>query len=120
VNDRIELRGLWVDAICGVLPHERTNPQPLELDLDVLVDLSEAGESDALVDTIDYGAVTAVAANVAAKLEPQLLEHLASVIADAVLAIDDRIAAVEVAVRKLEPPVPERLATSGVRIERTR
>lgn len=118
--DRIELRGLRVDAICGVLPHERTNPQPLELDLDVIVDLSAAGSSDALVDTIDYGAVTAVAAEVTEKLAPQLLEHLAAEIADAVLAIDDRIDGVVVAVRKLEPPVPERLATSGVRVERRR
>ena len=119
-RDTIELRGLRVDAICGVLPDERTSPQPLELDLDVFVDLAAAGASDALADTIDYGAVTAIATNVTEKLAPQLLEHLASAVADAILALDERIAAVEVAVRKLEPPVPERLATSGVRIERRR
>lgn len=119
-TDKIELRGLRVDAICGVLPHERTTPQPLELDLDVIVDLSAAGASDALVDTVDYGAVTAIAANVTEKLAPQLLEHLASAVVDAILALDERIAAVEIAVRKLEPPVPERLATSGVRLTRAR
>ena len=118
--DRIELRGLRVDAICGVLPHERTTPQPLEIDVDLAADLRVAGASDDLTDTIDYGAVTAEVDRVATTSEPQLLEHLATRIADAVLALDTRIDEVTVAVRKLEPPVPERLATSGVRIIRSR
>jgi hypothetical protein len=37
-----------------------------------------------------------------------------------VLELDARVDAVTVAVRKLEPPVPERLLTSGVRITRAR
>ena len=49
-----------------------------------------------------------------------LLERLAALLAEAVLAVDVRIAAVEVAVRKLRPPVPQHLATSGVRIRRER
>lgn len=118
--DRIELRGLRVDAICGVLPHERTTPQPLEIDVDLAADLTVAGASDDLTDTIDYGAVTAEVDRVATTLQPQLLEHLAERIAEAVLALDARIDDVTVAVRKLEPPVPERLATSGVRITRAR
>ena len=118
--DRIELRGLRVDAICGVLPHERTTPQPLEIDVDLLADLARAGASDDLADTIDYGAVTAEVDRVATTLQPMLLEHLAEQIAAAVLALDARIAGVDVAVRKLEPPVPQRLATSGVRISRSR
>lgn len=119
-NDKIELRGLRVDAICGVLPHERTTPQPLEIDVDLTADLSKPGTTDDLADTIDYGAVTAAVEQVATTLAPELLERLAAAIADAVLAVDPRINAVEVAVRKLEPPVPQRLATSGVRIARTR
>lgn len=118
--DRIELRGLRVDAICGVLPHERTTPQPLEIDVDLTADLARAGASDDLADTIDYGAVTAEVDRVTSTLQPQLLEHLAERIAVAVLALDTRIESVDVAVRKLEPPVPERLATSGVRITRSR
>jgi dihydroneopterin aldolase len=120
VPDRIELRALRVDAICGVLPHERTTPQPLEIDVDIDADLSKAGITDDLADTIDYGAVTAEVERIATTLAPELLEHMAEVIAGDVLAIDPRIDAVTVAVRKLEPPVPQRLATSGVRITRSR
>jgi dihydroneopterin aldolase len=119
-QDRIELRGLRVVGRIGVLDHEREQDQPLEIDLDLDVDLGAAGASDDLADTVDYGAVcTAVAATVA-QGHVALLEHLAARVADAVLRLDDRIAAVDLTIRKLRPPVPLDLATSGVHIVRTR
>lgn len=117
--DLIELRGLQVVAICGALPEERDRAQPLELDLDVAADLSTAGRSDALADTIDYGALCDLVVATVVALEPQLLEHLAEEVAAAVLRSDARIATVEVAVRKLRPPVPHALASSGVRVRRS-
>jgi dihydroneopterin aldolase len=117
--DVIELRGLRLVGICGALPEERVRAQPLEVDLDVEADLSAAGASDVLADTIDYGALCDTVARVVADGSPQLLEHLADTLATAVLVVDDRIGAVTVAVRKLRPPVPHALATSGVRIRRT-
>jgi len=118
--DLIELRGLQVVGICGALVEERERGQPLEVDLDVEMDLAAAGASDTLADTVDYGAICDVVADTVAGGEPQLLEHLAADVATTVLAIDPRIGAVTVAVRKLRPPVPHALATSGVRIRRTR
>ena len=117
--DRIELRGLRVVGICGALPEERERAQPLEVDLDVEADLSASGASDALADTIDYGALCDAVARVVGQGTPQLLEHLAAELAAAVLAVDARATAVTVSVRKLRPPVPHALATSGVRIRRT-
>lgn len=119
-GDRIELRGLRVLARCGVPADERARAQPLELDLDVTVDLSSAGRSDDLGDTVDYGAVCDVAVTAAEAGPIALLEAVAESVAAAVLAHDPRIAAVEVAVRKLRPPVPHQLATSGVRLRRDR
>jgi 7,8-dihydroneopterin aldolase/epimerase/oxygenase len=117
-GDRIELRGLRVVGICGALPEERVRAQPLEVDLDVDADLAPSGRSDELADTIDYGALCDTVAAVVAGGSPQLLEHLAQAIADALLAVDGRIEAVTVAVRKLRPPVPHALASSGVRVRR--
>jgi dihydroneopterin aldolase len=118
--DRIELRGLRLVGRVGVLDLERSQDQPLEIDLDLTVDLAPAGTSDDLADTVDYGAVCdQVAATVGAG-HVALLERLAARVADAVLAVDGRIAAVGVTIRKLRPPVPHDLATSGVRIVRTR
>jgi dihydroneopterin aldolase len=118
--DRIELRGLRLVGIVGVLPEERTRAQPLEVDLDLHLDVSAAGRSDALGDTVDYGAVCELVAEVVDALHPQLLERLCEVLAERMLAADDRIDVVDVSVRKLRPPVPHQLASSGVRVRRGR
>jgi dihydroneopterin aldolase len=120
-GDRIELRGLRVLARVGVLPFEQEQDQPVEIDLDLHVDLAAAGASDDLTDTVDYGAVCAAVERDAVQAAPvALLERLAARIADVVLGLDARIAAVDVAVRKLRPPVAQHLATSGVRLHRPR
>ena len=117
-RDAVELRGLRLAGVVGVLPHEQEQPQPLEVDLDVALDLSAAGASDALGDTVDYGAVCSAVEQVVTTSSYALLEALAEAIASAVRAVDDRIDAVTVVVRKLRPPVPQQLSTSGVRITR--
>lgn len=118
-TDRIELRGLVVVGICGALPEERDRPQPLEVDLDLVADLSLAGTSDQLADTLDYGALAAEIERVILTSTPYLLERLAQQLADAMLA-DPRVLSVTVSVRKLRPPVPQAMATSGVCITRGR
>ena len=120
IDDVIELRGLRLIGICGALPEERQRAQPLEVDLDVYADLVPSGTTDDLADTVDYGAVCDAAAAEVSNGTPQLLEHLAEDLAAAVLAVDRRIDAVTVWVRKLRPPVAHSLGTSGVRVHRPR
>lgn len=115
--DVIELRGLRVLGRHGCLPEEHERDQPFEVDLDVHLDLSVAGRSDRLADTLDYGGMAATVAAVVAGPPSALLERVAERIAAAVLA-DDRVGAVTVVLRKLRPPVPVDLATAGVRISR--
>jgi dihydroneopterin aldolase len=119
-GDVIELRGLRLAGVVGVLPHEQAQAQPLEIDLDLHLDLAPAGRSDALGDTADYGAVCDVAERVITGTSYALLEALAEHLATAVLEADGRIAEVTVSVRKLRPPVAQQLTTSGVRITRGR
>jgi dihydroneopterin aldolase len=120
VPDRIELRGLRLTVSVGVLPEERERLQPVELDIDLDVDLGAASVSDRLDDAVDYGAVVAEVERVLGAGHVDLLERQAGMVADALLALDARVSAVDVAVRKLRPPVPQDLATAGVRIRRTR
>lgn len=117
--DVIELRALHALGICGALPEEQERRQPIEVDLDVVADLGPAGASDDLGDTLDYGRIAEQVESVIVDERFVLLERLASRIAEVVL-VDDRVLSVTVAVRKLRPPVPQQLATSGVRITRTR
>lgn len=124
-TDQIELAGLRIMASVGVLPEERQRLQPLELDLVLSVDLAAAGASDALADTVDYGAVTDAVADACALQHYDLLECLAQVVADVALAAGRsdrspgaRVDEVTVTVRKLRPPVAHDLASAGVRITR--
>ena len=117
VTDRIELRGLTALGVCGVLPEEQERAQPFEVDLDIEADLSTAGTSDDLDDTVDYGAVCELVERVVTTERFRLIERLAARIAEVVLS-DDRVLTVTVTVRKLRPPVAQIVATSGVRITR--
>ena len=118
--DLIELRGLRLSGVVGVLAHEQAQAQPLEIDVDLGLDLAVAGASDALGDTADYGALCAVVEHVVSTTTHALLEALAEHVAGALLDADARIARVTVAVRKLRPPVAQQLRTAGVRITRAR
>jgi dihydroneopterin aldolase len=117
--DRIELRGLRALGVCGILPEEQVRPQPLEFDLDVVADVALPAASDRVEDTIDYSALCAMVERIVTEEKFALLEALAGRLAEAVMA-DARAQAVTVAVRKLRPPVPHQLDSSGVRLTRTR
>lgn len=117
--DRIELRGLRLVTIIGVLDHERQSPQPLELDITLHTDLTDACQNDELDDTVNYGEVCEIVEKVAAQHHDLLLERLAGRLAEAILALP-RVEEVDIVVRKLRPPIPSDVATSGVSIRRTR
>ena len=118
--DHIEIRALRVLATHGALAEERARAQPFELDLDIWVDTALAGANDRLADTVDYGALVHLAAGVVGGRSYQLLEALAGRLADALLVADARLRAVAVTVRKLRPPLPMDVASTGVRVLRSR
>ena len=115
--DRILIAGIRELGVHGVLAEEQTRPQPFEVDLELLVDLAPAGESDALEDTVDYSAVCEAVSRVVTSEQFQLLERLADRIAE-VCCADPRVKGVVVEVRKMHPPVRSMLQHVGVRIER--
>lgn len=119
LGDRIEVRGLELLVLCGVLPEEQARKQPFRFDLDLYLDMSIAGTSDQLEHTVNYGAVADL---LAAKLGDErffLLERMAQRTAELVLS-DPLVEAATVTVRKIRPPVPVHVDTTGVRIHRTR
>ena len=120
MSDRIEINDLRVLGRHGVLPEERERDQPFALDIVAWLDTAAAQASDDLADTVDYGALATLAAEVVAGRSYQLLETLAGRLAEALLATDARLEAVEVAVRKLRPPLALDLASTGVRVRRSR
>jgi dihydroneopterin aldolase len=120
VTDQIEIRDLRVLGVHGVLAEERERPQPFSLDIVAQLDMTAAQASDDLADTVDYGALANVAAEVVSGRSYQLLEALAGRLAQALLITDPRLETVEVTVRKLRPPLALDVASTGVRVTRTR
>src|SRR5260221_14583184 len=96
----IVIAGLRELGVHGVLPEEQTRPQPFEVDVELTVDLSSAGESDALDDTVDYSAVAEAVSRVVTSERYFLLERLATRIAE-VCPVDQRVTGVAGTGRKL-------------------
>jgi 7,8-dihydroneopterin aldolase/epimerase/oxygenase len=120
VPDAIQLRGLEVFAHHGVFPDEQKTGQPFLIDVDIRADLSVAGGSDRLEDTVDYGAM-AIAVHEAVSSERwDLIERVAQRVAEVVLSLDERIEVVSVTVHKPHAPIPRTFTDVSVTIERTR
>lgn len=86
--DILFLRDFRLDLIIGVYEWERKVPQPVRLDLEIGLPNSRAGETDNVVDTIDYGAVAArvrdylVHAPQPITLVETVAEHVAAIVRD--------------------------------------
>lgn len=117
--DRIEVRGLEVLVYCGVLAEEQERKQPFDFDLDIYLDLGPASATDDLGETVNYGATISQVTAMLDRERFQLLERMAGRVAEIVLE-DPNAVAVTVTARKMRPPVPSIVATTGVRIHRTR
>jgi len=115
--DRILITGLRELGVHGVLPEEKLRPQPFEVDVELTVDLTAAGESDDLDDTVDYGAVCEAISRVVSSERYELIERLATRIAE-VCAVDSRVMGTKVTVRKLHPPVRAMVDHVAVSVER--
>jgi dihydroneopterin aldolase len=116
--DRILLEGMSFQGRHGVRPAERESPQEFKVDVEVDSDLSEAGKSDRIEDTVDYRQVQAIAKEVIEGESQQLLETLAARIADRVLQLQ-RVGGVSVRISK-RPESMQPIAAASVRINRTR
>lgn len=117
MTDRISVTGLLVETKIGITEKERSRPQDVVIDLDIVTDLHRAGETDDLEHTIDYDSlVSGIAAMVRAS-ECKLLEKLATKIADEVSA-KIGVSGVTVRVMKQHVPVNEEVSGISVYIER--
>jgi len=115
--DGITLTGLTVFGRHGVYDHEREDGQDFIVDLRLHLSLRAAAASDDVADTVHYGELAERVAAVVAGEPVNLLETLASRIADLVLE-DERIHGVEVTVHKPQAPIPLTFADVSVTVQR--
>ena len=86
--DKIIIKCLKVKSIIGTLPEERTKKQEIEFNIELSCDLSAAGASDDLNDTVNYQAVEEDVYAMAEKSSFLLLERLAEEAAKVCLKYD--------------------------------
>jgi len=116
LTDTVYIRDLVVEAIIGILPHERTTPQPVHINLEISVDTRAAAASTRLQDTLDYAALAQAVTELTVRAQCLLVETLAEKIAE--LALQHPSArAVQVDVMKTNALASA--AGVGVRIHRT-
>ena len=105
----------------GVLPEERTLGQRFIVDIEMIVDLLLAGQTDDLAHTVNYAEVYAATRDIVTGEACQLIETVAQRIADQVLGHHEAVAHVGVRIRKPEVPIAGSiLGSSEVWIERDR
>jgi dihydroneopterin aldolase len=118
-HDQITLRGMRFHTLVGLLPHEQSIPQPLEIDLTVWLSLRRVGETDSPRALLDYRTLYKTVADTVGTSHHRLLEALCERIAAAALALD-HVETVRVAARKPHAPIPGPLDSVEVVIERSR
>ena len=75
--DRIFIRDLRVEAVIGILEHERTRPQPLVLHLELAADVATPAASRDIADALDYAAVAEAVRAFVVERRELLIETLA-------------------------------------------
>lgn len=104
--DSIQVNGIRAYGYVGYLPEERILGQWFEVDLTLWVDLVPAGKSDNIEDTLDYREAIAIVKQQITTAKFNLVEKLASAIADRILSLD-KVSQVRVKLSKPAAPIPE-------------
>lgn len=86
----------------GYYDHELVEPQPFEVDVELVLNLQPAGVDDDLTKTIDYGRVYAIVRQIVESTSFRLLEAIAEAIGHELLTDFD---VTEVGVRIRKPKV---------------
>jgi dihydroneopterin aldolase len=115
--DKIILEGMEFYGYHGARPEERNLGQRFIVDVELFLDLRQAGETDNLEHTVNYVQVFELVQAIVCGRSRQLIESVAESIAGALLEqfpVDE----VLVRVKKPQAPLPGTFAWSAVEIER--
>ncbi len=118
--EKIYIKGLEIFAYHGVNPEEKRDGQKFVLDITLQADLSRAMATDNLEHTVNYAAVRKCITAAMTEKSYDLIEHTASVVADAVLAQFPRVQKITVLLKKPEAPMNAVFDYVAVEVEKER
>ncbi len=116
-RDSISLKGMRFHTRVGLLPHEQSIPQPLELDITVWLSLRRVGETDSARNLLDYRELYQAVAETVGESHHRLLEALCEKIAARALKLRG-VERARVAARKPHAPIDGPLDYVEVVLER--
>ncbi|KAH7672855.1 Dihydroneopterin aldolase protein [Dioscorea alata] len=118
--DKLVLRGLQFHGFHGVKQEEKKLGQKFFVDVDAWLDLSTAGATDDISDTVSYTDIYRIVKEIVEGPSQNLLESVAHLIANTTLLKIPQISAIRVKVGKPHVAVPGPVDYLGVEILRYR
>jgi dihydroneopterin aldolase len=120
MTDSIFLRQSRFPCHIGITPEERATPQDVLIDVELAMDLSAAGRSDSIKDTMDYREVWALLNTCIREQEFHLVEALVTQVGDLLLERFERVTSVTISATKPAALAAKGVGEVGVRLTVTR
>lgn len=118
--DKIILKNMEFYGYHGLFQEENKLGQRFNVDVELFVSLKQAGQTDQMEDSIDYGHVFNVIKEVVEGKPRNLIERIAQLIADQLLNRFTPLQACKVKVKKPNPPIDGHYDFVAVEIYRER
>jgi|SRR5699024_4646312 len=118
--DKIILKDMQFYGYHGLFPEENKLGQRFNVDLNLYLSLLEAGKTDDMNKSIDYGRVFEVVQDTVEGEPKKLIEAVAQSIADKLLVTFPLLQACRIKVKKLDPPINGHYEHVAVEIYRER
>jgi len=115
--DKVRILNLKIPARHGVYEFEKDKDSIFELDVEMHTDLSIAGQTDDLKDTINYNEAVSVITDIFTQKDYYLIEAVGQTICKKLLA-DFKIQKVVIKIRKPHAPIMANLDTVEVELVR--
>lgn len=118
--DKIIMKNLSFYGYHGAMSEENILGQKFFIDINLYVDLKNAGLTDNVKDTVHYGEAYNLVKSIVENKRFKLIEALAEDIANNMLTTFSLIKEIEITIKKPEAPVPGIFDYFGVEIRRKR
>lgn len=119
-KDVILLTGMEFSGRHGCSEEERQYLQPFIVDAELYLDLSKAGKSDNLTDTVDYVQVFNEVKKIVTGTPRNLIETVAEDIAQSLLKQFTQIESLKITIHKPAAPIAETFNGAAISIIRSR
>jgi 7,8-dihydroneopterin aldolase/epimerase/oxygenase len=118
--DKIGLQQMLFYGYHGVLQEENKIGQRFIVDLTLSMDLSKAGKSDVLEDTVNYADVYHLCKEIVEGKPRKLIEFVAETICQSILESFPLIQECQIKLIKPDPPIPGHYQSVSVELTRRR